>query len=120
MLEGAFEPMVMFFFELTNSLAMFQVMMNDLLRDMIETGKIAVFIDDVMIVIEIEEEHNKIVEEVLRRMEKNDLFVKLEKYVWKIREVGFLGVIIRPHGVKMEKEKVRVVDWPVPKSVKDI
>jgi len=120
MLEGAFEPMVMFFFELTNSLAMFQAMMNDLLRDMIKTGKIVVFIDNVMIVTEIEEEYNKIVE-VLRRMEKNDLFVKLEKYVWKIREVGFLGVIIGLHGVKMEKEKVQgVVDWPVPKSVKDV
>ena len=80
MLEGAFEPMVMFF-RLTNSSAMFQAMMNDLLRDMIETEKVAVFIDDVMIATETKEGHDEIVEEVLRRIEENNLFVKPEKFV---------------------------------------
>jgi len=95
--------------------------MNDLLRDMIEAGDAAAFIDDIMIGTETEEEHSKIVEEVLRRMAKNDLFVKLEKYVWKVREVRFLGVMIRPDGVKMKKEKVQgVVDWPVLRSVKNV
>ena len=83
--------------------------------------KVVVFIDNVMIATEIEEGHNEIVEEVLRRLEKNDLFVKPEKYVWKVREVGFLGVIIGEDRVRMEKEKVQgVVKWPVPKSVKDV
>ena len=118
--EGSFEPMVMFF-GLTNSPAMFQAMMNDLLRDLVVEEKVAVFIDDVMIVIETEEGHDKIVEEVLRRLEENDLFVKPEKYVWKIREVGFLGVIIGKNGVRIERKKVQgVVEWPVPKSVKDV
>ena len=109
------------FFGLTNSPATFQVMMNDLLRDMIEKKGVAVFIDDVMIGTKTEEEHNEIVEEVLRRMEENDLFVKPEKCVWKVREVGFLGVVIGSDRVRMEKEKVQeVVDWPVPKSVKDV
>jgi len=71
--------------------------------------KVAVFIDDVMVATETEEEHDEIVEEVLRRLEENDLFVKLEKYVWKVREVEFLGVIIREDGVKMEKKKVQGV-----------
>ena len=78
--EGNFEPTVMFF-GLTNSLATFQAMMNDLLRDIIEVGDVIVFIDDVIVGIEIEEEYNDIVEEVLRRMVENDLFVKSEKYV---------------------------------------
>ena len=118
--RGVFEPMVMFFGSI-NSPAMFQAIMNDLLRDIIEKEEVTVFIDDVLVVIEIEEGHDEIVEEVLRRMEENDLFVKLEKCVWKVREVGFLGVIIGPDGVRMEKEKVQeVVDWPVPKSVKDV
>ena len=56
-------------------------MMNDLLRDMIETEKVAAFIDDVMIVTVTEKEHYEIVEEVLRRIEENNLFVKPEKYV---------------------------------------
>ena len=46
--EGFFEPMVMFF-GLTNSLATFQIIMNELLRDLINIGKVAVFIDDVII-----------------------------------------------------------------------
>ena len=54
--------------------------MNDMLRDIIERGEVAAFIDDVMTVTVTEEEHDEIVE-VLRRMEENDLFVKLEKYV---------------------------------------
>ena len=86
--EGSFEPMVMFF-GLTNSLATFQAMMNDLLRDLVVEEKVAVFIDDVMVVTETEEGHDEIVEEVLRRLEENDLFVKPEKYIWKVREVGF-------------------------------
>ena len=77
--EGLFEPMVMFF-RLTNSPAMFQTMMNDLLRDLVVKEKIAVFIDDVMVVTETEEGHDEIVEEVLRRLEENDLFVKPEKW----------------------------------------
>jgi len=55
-------------------------MMNNFLRDMIEAGDVAVFIDDIMVGMEIEEEHDDIVEEVLRRMGEND-FVKLEKCV---------------------------------------
>jgi len=80
------------------------MMMNDLLRDMIEKEEVVAFIDDVIIVTETEEGYDKIVEEVLRRMEKNDLFVKPEKYVWKVREVRFLGVIIGPDSVRMEKK----------------
>jgi len=118
--EGSFEPTVMFF-GLTNSPAIFQAMMNDLFRDLIVEEKVAVFIDDMIVATETEEGHDEIVEEVLKRLEENDLFVKPEKYVWKVREVGFLEVIIGEDGVRIEKEKVQgVVEWPVPKSVKDV
>jgi len=61
------------------------------------------------------------VEEILKRLEKNDLYVKLEKCVWKAKKIGFLEVIIRPKGIEMEKEKVdRVLSWPEPKNVKDV
>ena len=97
------------------------MIMNDLLRDIIEKGEIVVFIDDVMIATETEKEHDEIIEEVLRKMEENDLFVKPEKCVWKTKEVEFLGVIIGLDGVRMEKKKVQgVIDWLVPKSVKDV
>jgi len=102
--ERSFEPTVIFF-GLTNSPATFQ-MMNDLLRDLVVEEKIAVFFDDVMVATETEEEYDEIVEEVLRRLEENDLFVKPEKCMWKVREVGFLGVIIGEDGVRMEKKKI--------------
>ena len=118
--EGSFEPTVMFF-GLTNSPTMFQTMMNKLLRDLVVKEKVAVFINDVMVATETEKEHDEIVEEVLKRLEENDLFVKPEKYVWKVREVGFLGVIIGEDRVRMEKEKVQgVIEWPVPRSMKDV
>jgi len=63
-LEGSFEPTVIFF-GLTNSPAMFQTMMNELLRDLINTGKVAAFIDDVIVGTEIEEGYDKIVAEVI-------------------------------------------------------
>ena len=77
--EGLFEPTVMFF-GLTNTPATFQAMMNELLRDLINTGKVAAFIDDVIIGTEMEKGHNKLVAEVIRRLEENDLYMKLEKY----------------------------------------
>ena len=95
--------------------------MNDLLRDLVVEEKIAVFINDVIIATETEEGHDEIVEEVLRRLEKNDLFVKLEKCVWKVKEVRFLGVIIGEDGVRMEKKKVQeVIEGLVPRSVKNV
>jgi len=75
-----YKPTVMFF-SLTNLPATFQVMMNDILRDLINTGEVAVFMDNVLIGTEEEEKHNEIVEEVLRRMEENDLYVKPKKCV---------------------------------------
>jgi len=77
-----------------------------LLRDIIEAGDVAVFIDDIMVGTEIEEGHDNIAEEVLRRMVENDLFVKSEKCVWKVRKIGFLEVMIGSDRVKMEMEKV--------------
>jgi len=54
-------------------------MMNKLLRDLINTEKVAVFIDDVIIGTESEEGHNELVAEVIKRLEKNNLYVKPEK-----------------------------------------
>jgi len=108
---GSFEPMVMFF-RMTNSPATFQAMMNEILRDLINKGKVAAFVDDVLVETETEEEHDEIVKEILRKLEKNDLYIKPEKCMWKVRKIGFLGVVIGPDGIEMEAEKVdRVLSW---------
>ena len=106
---------------LTNSPAIFQAMMNELLRDLINTGKVVAFIDDMIIGTEMEERHEELIAEVIKRLEENDLYVKLEKCRQKVREVGFLEVVIEPEEIKMEEEKVkRVLEWLTPKCVKDV
>ena len=74
----SFEPMVMFF-GLTNSLVTFQMIMNKLLRDLINMGKVVMFIDDIIIGTEEEEVHDELVAEVIRRLKENNLYVKPEK-----------------------------------------
>ena len=80
--------------------------MNEILRDLINERKVAAFVDDVLVGTKIEEEYNEIVEEVLKRLEENDLYVKPKKCVWKVRKIGFLEVVIRPNRIEMEKEKI--------------
>ena len=75
-----YEPTVMFF-GLTNSLATFQTIINNILRDLIDMGNIAAFMDDVLVETKNEKKHNKIVEEVLRRIEENNLYIKPEKCI---------------------------------------
>ena len=76
--EESFEPTVIFF-GLTNLLATFQAMINELLRDLINIEKVTAFIDDVIVGKESEERHNELVAEIVKRLEENDLYVKPEK-----------------------------------------
>jgi len=84
-------------------------MMNKILRDLINKGKVVAFVDDVLVGTETEEEHNEIVKEILRRLEENDLYIKPEKCMWKARKIGFLEVVIGPNGIEMKIEKVKGV-----------
>jgi len=117
---GAYEPTVMYF-GLTNSPTTFQTIMNDLFRDLINQGDTATFINDILVATDTKEGHDELVEEILKRLEENDLFVKPEKCKWKVREVEFLGVVTGPRGVEMQKEKVKgVLNWLVPRSIKEV
>ena len=70
---------------------------------------------------ETEEEHDELVEEVLRRLEENDLYVKPEKCAWKVQKVNFLGVVMGQGKIEMEEDKVvGVLNWPIPKTVRDV
>jgi len=89
---GVYEPVVMYF-GLTNSLATFQAMMNDILRDLIDKEEVTVYINDILVGTNSEQGYEELVEEILRRMEENDLYIKLEKCIWKAREIDFLGLV---------------------------
>jgi len=116
---GSFEPVVMFF-GMMNSPATFQGIINEIIRDLINEEKVVVFVDDVLVGTDGEERH-KIVAEVLKWLEENDLYVKPEKCSLKTSKVNFLGVVMGQGKIEMEEEKVKgVLNWPVPKTVRDI
>ena len=95
--------------------------MNDILRDLIDTGDVVAFIDNTLVGTEDEKKHNEIVKEVLRRIKKNDLYIKLEKCVWKVKEINFLKLIIETEEIKIQEEKVAgVLEWPRPKTIKEV
>jgi len=58
-----------------------------------------------------EKEHNEVVEEVVKQLEENYLYIKPEKCKWKVKEVEFLEVVIGLERIKIKEEKVkRVLD----------
>ena len=117
---GLFEPVVIFF-GMTNSPATFQGIMNEIMRDLINEEKVAVFVDDVLVGTNSEKGHNKIVVEVLKQLEENDLYVKPEKCSWKTNKVNFLGVVMGQEKIEMEEDKVAgVLNWPIPRMVRDV
>ena len=74
-LEESFKPTVMFFGLTT----IFQTMINELLRDLINTRKVRSFIDDIMVGTKTEEVYDELVVKILKRLEENNLYVKPEK-----------------------------------------
>ena len=95
--------------------------MNKILRDLINKEKVVAFINDILVRMEIEKGHNEIMEEILKKLEENNLYIKPEKCIWKIKKIGFLGIVIGPNGIEMEAEKADgILSWPKPKNIKDV
>ena len=78
--------------------------MNKVLQNLINTGEVVSFIDDVIVGTEEEKWYNEVVEEVVKRLAENNLYVKPEKCKQKAKEVIFLGVVIRLEDIKMEEK----------------
>ncbi len=112
---GHFEYRVMPF-GLTNAPAVFQALINDVLRDMINRF-VFVYLDDILIFSPSLQVHSQHVHQVLQRLLENQLYVKVEKCIFHSDSVPFLGQIISAEGVKVDPTKVRAVsEWPVPDS----
>ena len=109
------------FFGITNSPATFQALMNSLFANLIAKGKVAVYLDDILIFTKELEEHCKIVKEVLQGLKKNDLYLCPEKCEFEQEQIEYLGLIIREGEVKMDPTKVAAVrDWPTPRNLRDV
>ena len=108
---GLFEPLVMLF-GMTNSLATFQTMMNDILQDLIVEGIMVVYLDNILIFTRIEEEHAKAIWRILQILQENKLFLHLEKCEFCKEQIKYLGLVISENQVSMDPVKVvGVWEW---------
>ncbi|KAI3368526.1 hypothetical protein L3Q82_025538 [Scortum barcoo] len=116
---GHFEYQVMPF-GLTNAPAVFQAMINDVLRDMLNRF-IFVYLDDILIFSRSLPEHTQHVRQVLQRLLENQLFVKAEKCEFHVSKVSFLGFIIAPGQLHPDPSKIKAVEnWPTPSTRKKL
>ncbi len=103
-------------FGLVNAPAVFQALVNDVLRDMINVF-VFVYLDDILIFSPSLQVHVQHVRRVLQCILENRLFVKAEKCMFHSRSVTFLGSVVSAEGISMDPDKVRaVIEWPVPDS----
>ena len=118
--RGLFEPLIMFF-RLTNSPATFQTMMNHLFCDLINRGKVVVYMDDIMIFTTTLNEHRQIVREVLQLLRDNKLYLKHTKCEFEQLETEYLSLVVGHNSVRMDQTKVTgILEWPVPRTRKEL
>lgn len=116
---GLFEYLVMPF-GLTNAPATFQRWMNELLSDCLDIYALA-YLDDIMIYSDNIEEHRKQVRHVLQRLTEAGVKLKASKCEFHTDRVEYLGFVIGPQGIEMDKEKIKTVtEWKQPTRVKEI
>ena len=99
---------------------MFQNMMSEIFRDMIDLG-IVFYLNDIHTYSENEQDQVALVKRVLERLQEHQLAIALDKCKWHRSKVNFLGYIISTEGVEMDQERIRtVVEWEAPDSVKGV
>jgi len=109
------------FFGMTNSPAIFQTMMNDIFRTLIAEGIVVVYLDDILIFMETEEEHEQAVQRILEVLAEHKLFLCLEKCEFHRKRIEYLGLVISENKVEIDPIKVaRVCDWPTPENWTDV
>jgi Reverse transcriptase (RNA-dependent DNA polymerase) len=108
-------------FGLTNSPATFQALMNTIFIDLVAKGQVAVYLDDILIYSQTQEEHREVMHEVLQCLRAHDLYLCPEKCEFEREEVEYLGLIIRQGEVTMDPVKVHAVtSWPTPRNLKEL
>ena len=118
--RGLFKPHIMFF-GLTNSPTTFQTMMNYLFCDLINQGKVVIYMDNIMIFTKTLEEHQEITQPVLQILRDNKLYLKHTKCDFEQLEMEYLRIIMSHQEVKMDSAKVSgVMEWPVPTTQKQL
>jgi hypothetical protein len=101
-------------FGLTNAPTYFMYLMNKVFMDYLDKFMI-VFIDDILIFSKNEEEHDEHLRLVLQKLRENQLYAKLNKCEFWLKEVSFRGHIISEGGISVDPSKVKdVLSWKTP------
>ena len=109
------------FFGLTNSPATFQLLMNIIFANFIAEGKVAVYLNDILIWSLDLKEHRKVIHEVPCHLEEYNLYLRPEKCKFEKTKIEYLGLVIRPGEVCMDPTKVEAVtSWPTLKNLKEV
>jgi len=117
---GLFEPTVMTF-GLCNAPATFQTFMDTQFADLITTGHIVIYLDDILIFATILDKLVFYTHKVLKCLQELDLFLCPTKCSFNQTLVKYLGLIISKGELQMDLVKLQAIkDWLHPKSVKDI
>ncbi len=107
-------------FGLANAPAAFQSYINVTLRPYLDVFVIA-YLDDIVVYSNTAEEHREHVRTVLKVLLKAGLYLKLRKCEFNAKEIGFVGFIITPEEVRMERDRIATIEeWPMPESHRDI
>jgi len=115
--RGLFKPLVMFF-GLTNSLATFQTMMNEIFQDLISEGVVCVYLDDILIFTETMEQVTCL---VLERLRQYKLYLRHDKCKFAKTKIEYLGLIISHGQVEIDPVKITgVAEWPTPSNKKEV
>uniref|UniRef100_A0A3P9MQ90 Gypsy retrotransposon integrase-like protein 1 n=1 Tax=Oryzias latipes TaxID=8090 RepID=A0A3P9MQ90_ORYLA len=116
---GHYEYLVMPF-GLTNAPAVFQRLVNDVLRDFINRF-VFVYLDDILIFSRDPVQHENHVRQVLTRLLENQLFVKAEKCQFHASSVQFLGYILEAGRIRPDPAKIKAVSqWEPPVTRKKL
>ena len=116
---GHFEYTVMPF-GLTNAPAQFQAYIHHVLAGLVDVTCI-VYLDDILVFSDTEEEHEAHVKEVLQRLRDSKLYLKISKCEWHTQRTEFLGYIVSPKGISIDPDRAKTAQtWPEPRSVRDI
>jgi len=91
---------------MTNSLATFQTMMNDIFQNLIAEGIVVVYLDDILIFTKTEEKHAQAVRWVLQVLKENKLFLRPEKCEFYKQWIEYLGLVISENEVSIDLVKV--------------
>ena len=102
----------------SNAPSMFMHLMHQVLHSL---NKFVVYFDDILMNSRNGENHYQHLKLAFKALEEKELYINMKKCTFCTKEISFLGFIVGNNQVKMDEAKVEaIVNWPIPKSIKEV